>query len=330
MSTSPTGQPALPAPDVTVIITTRNRATQLPDVLGRLAVQETHGRFAWDVLVVDNGSSDGTPQVVAEQRRSFPVPIHYVREERVGRPFALNTALAHARGRLFAFTDDDTLPMPSWLATLRTCLLEEGADAVTGRVLPHFLAARPGWLTAEAFRQIGRLGCLDHGPDRRRTSERQDCRWLTSNLVIRRDATERIGGWDERLPFLQDTEYYRRAVRAGLAVVYEPAAIVYHKIGPERLIPRYFRRRRRQAGLYHALEMPWTRADLLTIAPLGLYTRIARLAAGWVRRTLSGAPWWQRFACELALRDAVSTWRYRARLWPRWWLTVLTGRSHLP
>ena len=288
MSMRPPGRPEAPAPDVTVIIATRNRAAQLPDVLGRLAAQQTDGRFAWDVLVVDNGSSDSTAQVVAEQRMIFPVLIHYVREERVGKPFAFNTALAHARGRLFAFTDDDTLPTPSWLATLWTCLIEEEADAVTGRVLPHFLAARPEWLTEEAFRQIGRLGCLDHGPDRRRTSERQDCRWLTSNLVIRRDATERIGGLDERLPFLQDTEYDPRAVRGGLAVVYEPAAVVYHKIGPERLVPRYFRRRRRQAGLYRALVMPWTRADLLTIAPLGLYARIARLAAGWVRRVPRG------------------------------------------
>jgi len=323
-------QSGLEASSVTVIIITRNRARHLADVLPRLGDQETHGAFPFDLLVVDNGSTDDTRRVIEEHRRTLSFPLHYAHEPRVGRPYALNTAMAHATAPIFAFTDDDTLPTSTWLHTLWTCLREERADAVAGRVLPHWMAPRPGWLTEEAFQEIGRLGCLDHGPGRLRTSRGQDCRWLLSNLAIRREATRRLGGYDVRLPYFQDTDYYERAVRAGLAVVYEPAAVVYHKIGAERLTPEYFRRRRRQAGVYHALRAPWRPRHLVTVMPFSLYRRIGRSAAGWLWCALRGDPWWRRFHHELALREALGTWRHRLRLWPRWWLALLTGRSFLP
>lgn len=323
-------QPVPLAPDVTIIIATRNRAGHLAEVLERVASQETQGAFTFDVLIVDNASTDATQQVVADGHRTLPYPIRAVHEARVGRPYALNTGMAHATGRIFGFTDDDTLPTRTWLRALWTCLHEEGADAVTGRVLPHWMAPRPPWLTDEAFRALGRLGCQDHGPVRLRSWERKNCRWLTSNMAIRRHAVERLGGWDVRLSFLQDTEYYRRAVDAGLRIVYEPAAVVSHKIGPERLTATYFRRRRRHAGVYWARGIPWSRRHLVTVMPLGRYRRTWGLTRDWVRSLLGGVPWWQRFHRELLLRDDLSVWWYRLRAWPRWWLTVLTGRSFMP
>ncbi len=322
--------PLSPAPDITVIIVTRNRAVHLAEVLERLRSQETRGAFTFDVLVVDNGSTDDTRAVARDGTRTLPVPLRYAHEPRVGRPYALNTGMARAAAPIFAFTDDDTLPTPTWLYALWACLGEERADAVTGRVLPHWMASRPAWLTDEALREIGRLGCQDHGPTRVRTRERDRCRWLTSNLMLRRDAAGRLGGWDVRLPYYQDTEYYDRAIRAGLDVVYEPAAVVYHKIGPERLTPAYFRRRRRLGGPYQSQRAGWRKRHLVTIMPLGLYGKVWHAAMGWVTCALRGEPWWRRFKHELLLREALGTWGYRLRLWPRWCLTVLTGRSFMP
>jgi GT2 family glycosyltransferase len=323
-------RPVPPGSDVTVIITTRNRAGQLTEVLELVANQETQGAFTFDILVVDNGSTDDTPEVIADRRRVLSTPIRNVYEARVGRPYALNTGMLYATGNIFGFTDDDTLPTRTWLRALWTCLHEEDADAVTGRVLPHWMAPRPPWLTDEAFQAIGRLGCQDYGPVRLRSSERKNCRWLTSNMMIRRRAVERLGVWDVRLRYLQDTEYYRRAVDAGLRVVYEPAAVVSHKIGPERLTARYFRRRRRHAGAYWVRDIPWSRRHLVTIMPLRRYRRTLGLVRDWVHSSLRGAPWWQRFHRELLLREDLSVWWYRLRLWPRWWLTELTGRSFMP
>jgi GT2 family glycosyltransferase len=323
-------QPALASPDITVIITTRNRAAYLPDVLARLMAQETQDPFTREVLIVDNGSTDDTRRVVQEQQRALPLSIRYTYEARVGRPYALNRGLAEAAAPILAFTDDDTLPTPTWLHALWACLREERADAVTGKVLPHWMAPRPPWLTDEGLRAIGRLGCLDHGPHRRRTSARQDCRWFTSNLALRRESVRSLGGWDERLPYYQDTEYYHRAVRAGLNIVYEPAAVVYHKIGPERLTLGYFRQRRRLGAAYRARQMGWRQEHLLTLVPLAWYGRVWRSALGWASCALRGAPWWQRFQHELSLREAVGTWCYRLRRWPRWCLSALTGRPFAP
>jgi GT2 family glycosyltransferase len=317
-------------PDVTVIVHTRNRAGHLAEVLDRLGGQQTHGTFAYDVLVVDNGSTDGTRDLLEQRRPTFPVPLRSIHEARPGRPWALNAGLAAAGAPILAFTDDDTVPEPSWLHALWSCLVEEGADAATGRVLPLWLGVRPAWLTDEAFREIGRLGCLDHGPRRLRSSRQESCRWLTSNLALRRDAARRLGGWDVRLRYHQDTEYYHRALAAGLSIVYEPAAVVRHKIGPERLTPAYFRRRRRHGGRYRALEAGWRRRHLWSIMPLRLYARIGRFAWEWLRSSLRREPWWRRFHRELQLREALDTGWHRLRLWPRWWAAVLSGRSSMP
>ena len=151
--------PAAPAtgdgPDLTVIVATRNRADSLSSLLARLAGQDTRGRFTYEVLIADNGSTDATRRVVDEHAASYPVSLRYVYEPRVGNPWALNTATPRARGAILAFTDDDIVPEPSWLHALWTCFDEEKADAVAGRVLPEWHAVRPAWLTDEAFWAFG-------------------------------------------------------------------------------------------------------------------------------------------------------------------------------
>jgi glucosyl-dolichyl phosphate glucuronosyltransferase len=101
---------------ITIIIATRNRAPLLAATLETLTQLESPG-VPFDVLVVDNGSTDDTRAVVAQVARSSAVPIVYLTEATPGKSHALNTALAHARGDVLVFTDDDVLPAPGWLAS---------------------------------------------------------------------------------------------------------------------------------------------------------------------------------------------------------------------
>ena len=315
------------APDISVIIATRNRAESLRDVLGSLARQDTAGKFSYEVLVVDNGSTDTTRRVIETLQPTFPVPLRYRYEGRAGKPWALNAGIQETRGQLLAFTDDDTVPEPTWLFALWSCFREEHADALAGRILPLWAAPRPSWLTEQV--PLGGMGCVDLGTSRRRSTQRQHCQWVGGNMAISRDAVQRIGGYDTRMVRAQDTEYYRRCIDRGLAVVYEPAALVHHKIPAERMTPQHFRQWRHMTGYYHAYLLPWRKYHLVTIVPVAWYRETLGFAVDWVRTVVKGGSWWERFRCELRLREYASIWLHRLQLWPRWFLTVVTGRSHL-
>lgn len=324
-------------PDVSVIIATRNRAGVLPGALAHLAAQETAPpaggaagvAFTFEVIVVDNGSTDETRSVVRRAAEAFPVPLGYVYEPTAGKSWALNAGMRVAAGKLFAFMDDDIEPSPGWLAAFWRCVQETKADAVTGRILPNWTSPRPAWLTDEALRYVGSIGCIDYGDRRLR---RQDApgrklRWVGGNLAMRRAATQRVGGWDVRMLRAQDTDYYWRSVRAGLAIVYEPSAVASHRLGGERMTPAYFRQWRHRTGRHYTHLIPWRKYHALTVMPLSWYGHAARCAGAWVVATVTGRPWIQRFSKELLLRELGSTWWSRAKLLPRWWAALLTGKT---
>lgn len=320
------------SPDLSVVIPTLNRAEGLRRTLETIGQQQTDGRFTFEVIVVDNGSTDGTRQAVEAMQTSFPVPLRWVAEPRRGRPVALNTGFRHAAGEIFVITDDDLEVTPAWLQEFWRCFQEERPDGVAGRVLPRWVDGLPAWLGPEALQDLNRLGLglLDHGERRLSSRTKRYCRWVGGNMAIRRDAVERVGGFDVRMVRGQDREYYERCVERGLVICYEPVALAYHLVGADRLTPAYFRRWRTRQGHYDAYLLPWRKSDLLTILPLWWY-RDACLAAGrWCRASWARRPSWERFREELALRHVAGVWWRRAQLWPRWWATVLTGRGWLP
>jgi len=129
--------------DVSVVVCTYNRARLLAEALASLVRQQTGDRFQYEVLVVDNGSTDETPQVVAEAARlpaaaggrsSGPQSVRWVREPRPGVAAARNCGVGNARGRWIAFFDDDQIAEPDWLAHLVEVARRTGAACVGGTV----------------------------------------------------------------------------------------------------------------------------------------------------------------------------------------------------
>ena len=124
-----------------VIVCTYNRATSLRNTLTALAAQRTDG-FDYEVLVVDNNSSDDTAQVVQEARARFGERFRSLVEPRQGKPYALNAGVAAARGAWLVFTDDDATAPPDWLRVIRETFKAQAADSVYGKVLPVWQAPR--------------------------------------------------------------------------------------------------------------------------------------------------------------------------------------------
>ena len=101
--------------EVSVVIPTYNRLDTLPEVLA--AIEGQQAPFAWELVVVDDGSTDGTGGWLAGRR--FPIPARVVSQPNRGPAAARNAGVTAARGELVAFLGDDTVPSPGWLAAHR-------------------------------------------------------------------------------------------------------------------------------------------------------------------------------------------------------------------
>ena len=226
-----------------VIIATYNRADDLRATLASLARLEPDG--AWEVIVVDNNSTDATRQVVEQAAASFPAPLRYAFEARQGRSPALNTGIGMARGEIIATTDDDVRVPADWLNAAARGLTALNADYVGGRVLPIWMGPRPAWLRDQS-KHWAVIALLDYGPEPREFGARVP---LGVNMAFRRDAFARAGLFDPDTGRKAGTllgqevrEWCIRARRAGVRGFYLPAFTLEHIIPADRLTKAYFRR----------------------------------------------------------------------------------------
>jgi glycosyltransferase involved in cell wall biosynthesis len=239
---------------VSVIVATRNRAALLGRALDALSRQDwPAGRF--EIVVADNGSTDGTAVTVqTAARMDHAPPIRYLHVAEPGKSAAVNAALAHASGGLIAFTDDDVRPAPEWIARLAGAFDRTGADFAAGRILPEWEEPPPAWLSPALY---GVLAIPDNGTSALDIGDGSGAAVIPigANMAVRRHVVERLGGLHTGLGKLEGTlrtgedhEFYLRMRAAGYRGVYEPAALVWHLVPADRLVPSYFFRWLHQNG----------------------------------------------------------------------------------
>jgi len=228
----------------------------LRDALDSVVRQDTEGRYTYEVVVIDDGSTDDTPAVMAEAAARSPVPVRCVQEGRGGGiAVARNTGVTEARGEWIAFFDDDQLAGPEWLGDLLAVALEQDARCVGG---PRTLN-----LTAEQLATLGpiRRGMLGEElyPDRPVRFEGKGLP-TTGNLLIHREIFEKVSLFDASMAFSgEDSDLLFRARDAGFAIWTAPRAVVKHMIPEYRLEPGYFRWTSLRWGANFA-KMDWKRA----------------------------------------------------------------------
>src|SRR3954469_20215616 len=238
-----------PSPmDFSIVIPTHNRADELRETIRSIAKLNVTGD--WELLVVDNKSTDDTRAVVEAETASFPAPLRYFYEPEQGRYAALNTGIRAASGKIVATTDDDARVEPDWLTQAAAGLDSLGCDYVGGKVLPLWRGPQPAWLpNGPSGGHWAVLALQNHGEEPREFGVNRMPWPLGINTATRREAFNRIDLFDNRLGRKAGTlrnqaqrEWHLRARAAGLRGFYVPGMVVHHVVEAERLQKAYFRR----------------------------------------------------------------------------------------
>jgi glycosyltransferase involved in cell wall biosynthesis len=243
-------------PFISIILCTRNRADLLYKSLASVLAQD-FPRSAYEIVVVDNGSSDHTRDVA--QRYAADANIHYVLEERVGLCVARNTGWRIATAPYVALFDDDAIARPGWLAAIADTF-ERSADnvgVIGGRVDPIWVAPRPSWLADDI---AGALTIVDWGPDEKEIFDLRK-EWLVgANMAAPKDVLAEVGGfhpWLDRVGdnLLSSGDVYleMEIVRRGYRCLYIPAMAIEHLVSPSRLTQAWFTKRFYWQGMSDAV-----------------------------------------------------------------------------
>jgi GT2 family glycosyltransferase len=231
-----------------VIVCTRNRSTSLSETLEALAALDTPGV---EILIVD--SSDGQEQQNTEaMARKFGAK--YVVESLRGLSRARNTGIAAATGKIIAFTDDDCVPEKSWLTETLKNYSDPSVWACTGRVIQKLTGGASGLFEEVAGQDLGQerrvftpadvqggLGFVLANVRKVFAKHMKSGAPAPfgighgSSLSFRKKVFDTLGGFDIRFgggaPFkgCDDIEMLYRVLKGGHKIVYEPAAVIYHK-----------------------------------------------------------------------------------------------------
>ena len=197
--------------------------------------------MAWELLVVDNNSTDLTREVVARFAGAAGFSVRYIFEKKQGRSAALNAGIAKARGEIVAFTDDDVLLDRDWLSNLKRTFEEFDCAAFAGRVVPLWNHPKPDWLEMEGQFAVTNF---DLGNELKEIKVPP----LGANSAFRKEVFGKYGLFrldlgvtgSKHTITCDDTEFGERLIRGGEKIVYCPAAIVYHPVDPNRTTKKYF------------------------------------------------------------------------------------------
>lgn len=240
--------------DLTVAIPTYNGERRLPEVLERLRISykdamlcSLHSEhFSWEVIVVDNNSTDETAKVVQAYQVYWPkqYPLKYCFEPNQGAAFARHRAFQEARGTLVGFLDDDNIPAPDWILAAHTFAQEHPAAGAYGSQIHGVFEVSP----PENFERLAPfLAITERGSTPLRYEPKKKVLPPSAGLVVRKQA------WLESVPSQlilsgrtpgsmvtsEDLEMLSYIQSKGWEIWYNPAMQIEHKIPRWRLEREY-------------------------------------------------------------------------------------------
>jgi glycosyltransferase involved in cell wall biosynthesis len=253
------------------------------------------GPLTFEVLIIDNNSSEGLARRNRNAVESTSLPSRYVQESIPGQSAALNKGIALARGKIVAFLDDDVVIHRDYFQGVKKSL-DLPADVLGGRVFAAWPFPPPRWITPDGSLKTSRgpIVAHDYGDAPRPYDETMRLP-VGCNFLCRRELFERYGCFDVRLgpgaaPGILgggETDLLRRFRAGDERLVYTPWIVVDHPVTPERMTKKYFRFRYFCAGR----SVPYTtRKEFPSVVgiPRYLLRELAgsstRAVAAWVSR----------------------------------------------
>jgi GT2 family glycosyltransferase len=222
-------------PRATVVVCTRDRSAPLAEACE--AALALAAPFEWELLIVDNDSTDDTREVARAIVARHPGRARLAVEPTLGLSVARNLGVRLARGGWIAFLDDDAVPAPGWLEAYDRVLADPATGAAGGPVDPDFRGTPPAWFEPVYLPYVS---AWDRGGEPHRLYHNEYPRG--ANMAFRRDALARVGDFDVRLGrrggslrSCEEIELSLRLERSGAAILYAPEARVRHRVEADRL-----------------------------------------------------------------------------------------------
>ena len=272
-----------PSVTVSVVVPTYNGATRIPKVLDRLHRQQVNDDISWNIVIVDNNSSDDTAEVVRQYQQNWAVdgPLSYVFERQQGLAYARQCGVDNSDGELVAFLDDDNWPPEDWINQIVTFGQQyPQAGAFGGRIAGIF---EGGDVPRDVAPLLGFLAIRDRGDSPHRYPVEQLQFPPGAGLVVRRHA------WQQCIPSVlvrntrgaDDSEISWRMAKAGWEIWYNPYTVIEHFIPQSRLERSYLKALIHNYGLCTCellmIETAyWQRPILLSKSLLGSLKRIIK------------------------------------------------------
>ena len=317
--------------DVSVILSTYNRCSQLGPALEALLAQST-ASFNYEILVVDNNSSDGTRELVQSLIARNPENLRYLFEAKQGLSYGRNAGISTSHAPIIAFTDDDVRVSPDWVAQIkREFDAYPNIDFLGGKVLPRWVSPPAPWLTREHWAP---LALLDYGDQSFYVDAAKRLCLIGANFAFRRRVFDELGMFKtdfqrvkDGIGSLEDHEMLLRLWHANRKGLYFPHIIVTAEIESERLQKSYHRRWHAGHGRFYAAlrDEEIERSDIGRICgvPAHFYRQALHAGLGWIASSLGNRPD-EAFSQELRLRYFVG---FSSRRWREFFARKRQPRS---
>jgi len=228
---------------LSIVICSYNRASYITGALDSLYESTDHLKD-FEVVFVDNNSTDNSLQIASDWRTTHPLGNFIISSEtKQGASFARNTGAKLATGQWLCFMDDDAVAFPDFVQNiLKHIHTFPECVGFGGRIIPKYIPGEPAWMSYYVSSMVGHFHYSEtYAPFKNGKYP------LESNMIVRKDVYDQVGGFNEALPGVVGTvriggegkALFYSIMELGHTIYYDPSIVVHHIVETKKLTPTY-------------------------------------------------------------------------------------------